>query len=68
MCVNVLLRNGQKPFKTPLASEVVYQLQQLHVAVPTTRDLINGLFRCAYDGQTWPCRERLILDGYEPRL
>jgi hypothetical protein len=62
------IRDGVIEPPVLLASAVVYRLRQLHVPRWSGKEPITSLMRCAYDGHTWPCRERLILDGYEREL
>jgi len=67
MRTSVLISSDRRLRAAPLASHVVHQLGQLHVAVRDTEPVI-GVLRCAYDGHPWPCKERLLLDGRVRRL
>ena len=45
---------------------ILSKLSDLHVpCLHAEVEPVAGVLFCRYDGFTWPCRERQILDGYE---
>lgn len=63
----MLLKGTTGQVVVPDARRVLQRLMSLHVPVlELSGEQVTGVIFCAYDHHVWPCRERRILEGYEP--